>query len=589
MRPDSKWHDLLENEKHLIRVLFADDPIPQFPGDETSQNGRLYQTLAVVRRLMRGEYEEAGSKIAEISSGQPFLCHDLVSIWLQAEIEDASMAYQRLNEWIRTSGLAAEQRRSHRILVRQSAELDRRLAVRWAPVLRLYLATLLDEWTPEMLVHVELDKQAALQNQVSTMIIKRLDVMLRIAMARHKRSVDEVLQVVTEWYEFCQQNKAYGHGGEYILEAVIALEFDNRSEDALQWLEKALVLVPDQYELLLTKARILKQTGNFRQSMAVCNELIQKFPDDYSGYCLRSNAWFLSGHYEQAMQDARKACEVAPDNPNSLIARAFVNMQMGRYEEALTDFRLTLARDPDVYDALRGEGKCLSMLGRDFEALSCFNKLRRAHPDDPDIDYEIADVLFSAGYLNDCEKACRRCLQNDDAYANAYVILGMIAMRREEDDLARGLLQRAIALEPDNPFALNELAYLTHLDGDDDQAIELVHQALDQSEDYADAWCNKGMILYYRSEFDQAAAAFLQAIQLAPDHVTAWIGRGNTLAQQCDFDEAQLCYDQALQLDPASADACQGKALLYRILGLEDEVRKWQERAIRLDPEIEEL
>jgi tetratricopeptide (TPR) repeat protein len=589
MRSDSKWNDLLENEKNLIQVLFDDEPIPEFPGDETSQSGRLYQTLSVVRRLMRGEYEEAGSKIAEISSGQPFLCHQLVSIWLQAEIDDAALAYQKLNEWIRTSGLTAEHRRGYRILVRQSVELDRRLAVRWAPVLRLYLTTLLEEWTPEMLVHVEQDKQAALQNSVSAMVIKRLDIMLQIAMARHKRSVDAVLNVVTEWYDFCQQNKAYGHGGEFILEAVLALEFDNRTEEALSWLDKAQALLPDQYELLLTKARILKQSGDFAKSMDVCNELIRKFPDDFSGYCLRSNAWFLSGNYGQAMKDAHKACEVAPENPNSLIARAFVNMQLCKYEEALKDFRLTLQHDPEAYDARRGEGKCLSMLGRDHEALSCFNKLRRSFPDDPDLYYEMADVLFSAGYLNDCEKACRRCLQIDDAYANAYVILGMIAIRRAEDDLARGLLQRAVSLEPDNPFALNELAYLVHLDGDDDQAIELIEKALAESDDYADAWCNKGMILYYRSEFDQAAAAFLQAIRLAPDHVTAWIGRGNTLAQQCEFDDAQVCYDQALQLDPNSADACHGKALLYRILGLEDDVRKWQERALLLDPDIEDL
>ena len=231
----------------------------------------------------------------------------------------------------------------------------------------------------------------------------------------------------------------------------------------------------------------------------------------------------------------------------------------------------------------------MSLLGRDQEAVSCFNRLRRTYPDDPDIYYEMADVLFSAGYLDDCEKICRRCLQIDVNYVNAYVILGMIAVRRGEDDLARGLLQRAVKLEPDNPFALNELSYVLHLDGDDEQALDLVDQALAESDDYADAWCNKGMIQYYRSEFDQALASFSRAIRLAPDHVTAWIGRGNTQAQQCEFDEAQLCYDQALLLDQHSADACDGKAVRFRILGLEDEVRKWQELALQFDPEIEEL
>ena len=46
------------------------------------------------------------------------------------------------------------------------------------------------------------------------------------------------------------------------------------------------------------------------------------------------------------------------------------------------------------------------------------------------------------------EKACKACLQLDSAYVSAYVILGMIAMRKNEDDKARHLLTKAVALEP---------------------------------------------------------------------------------------------------------------------------------------------
>ncbi|NLM77898.1 MAG: tetratricopeptide repeat protein [Ruminococcaceae bacterium] len=590
MRSESKWLDLLDNEQHLIDVLLADEPLPSFPGDADSQGGRLYKTLDVVRLLMRGEYEEAARQIKAISDGsQTLMCHQLASIWLQAEVEDVYLAYQRLSDWIKASTLLADQKKTYRILVRQTIEMDRRLALRWAPVLRLYLTSMLNEWPEEVAVYIERDKQTAMSNQVSDKIIRRLDALLRLSIARQNQAVDDILKITAEWFDFCQENPEYGHGGEFILEAVIALEFADRADEALLWLERALQIIPERYELLLTKARLLKQKGDYKLSLKICDQLILQFPDDFTGYCMRSNTWFLQGQYDRAMADAHTAIQLAPDNPNCLIARAFVNMQMGQYEEALIDFRQTLLHDPQAYDALRGEGKCLSMLGRDQEALSCFNRLRRTYPDDPDIYYEMADVLFSAGYLDDCEKICRRCLQIDVNYVNAYVILGMIAVRRGEDDLARGLLQRAVKLEPDNPFALNELSYVLHLDGDDEQALDLVDQALAESDDYADAWCNKGMIQYYRSEFDQALASFSRAIRLAPDHVTAWIGRGNTLAQQCEFDEAQLCYDQALLLDQHSADACHGKALLYRILGLEDEVRKWQELALQFDPEIEEL
>ncbi|NLO36670.1 MAG: tetratricopeptide repeat protein [Clostridiaceae bacterium] len=590
MQTGSKWQDLLENEQHLIQVLFADGPIPRFPGDSTSQSGRLYETLSVVRYLMRGEFEDAGSQIARISEGQNLFCHQLAAIWLQAEIDDSQLAYQKLNEWIKASRILARVRRSYRrLMVRPCAELDRRLALRWAPVLRLYLATLLTEWTPDILAQIKADRDEARHHHVSDQILARLETMQKIAEARQRHAVDEVVQAARDWHARCQAEPEYGQGGEYLLEAVLALEYDNRVDEALFWLDKALVMNPDQYELLLIRARLFKQGSDDARSMTACDDLIRKFPDDFAGYCLRSNAWFLQGDYDQAMADAEKACAIAPENPNSLIARAYVNMQLGRYADALKDFNQTLNHDPQAYDAMRGQGKCLSMLGRDFEALSCFNNLRRIYPEDPDIYYELADILFSSGYMDDCEKACRRCLQIDGSYANAYVILGMIATRRGEDDLALGLLERAVRLEPDNTFALNELAYALHLTGEDDRALDLTQQAIRETPDFADAWCNKGLILYYRSDFEESALAFNRALQLAPDHVTAWIGKGNTLTQLCDFEEAQACYDQALQLDPNSADACHGKALLYRMLGLEDDVRTWQERAMQLDPEIDDL
>ena len=589
MKRETQWQTVLEDENTLMQVILTDEPIPEFSGDPDSQAGRLYQTLSVIRLLTNGAFEEAYGYIRRISGRESFWCHQLAVIWLQAELEDAGHAYEHLTDWIRSSEQALDEKRSYHIRVRQSVDIDRRLAFRWAPVLRLYLATLIDQWDSDILEQIEADRERARENGIHDVILKRLDTMIRMTGARHKRSTEDVFAIASEWYALCLDHPEYGHGGEFILEAAIALEASDRQAEALIWIDRALHLMPDRYDLLLTKARLLKEMGDWSRSLAACDQLIRINPDDFSGFCLRSNTWFLQGNFRKALKDAETACRLAPSNPNSLVARAFVYMQTGQYQQALQDFRLAVEQDPDAYDARRGEGKCLSMLGRDQEALTCFNQLRRLYPDEPELYYEMADVLFSAGYLDDCENACRRCVQLDSTFVNAYVILAMIAMRRQEDDLARGLLERAVSLEPDNPFALNELAYLMHLSGEDEQALETVSLALAESPDYADAWCNKGLILYYTSEFEKAGAAFDEAVHLAPDHVTAWVGRGNTFSQLCVFDDALHCYDQALLLDPRSADACHGKALLYRIMGLEEDVIKWQERALQLDPEIEEI
>ncbi|HBP37156.1 MAG TPA: hypothetical protein DD640_00110, partial [Clostridiales bacterium] len=545
MLTDYQWVKLLDSERAVRSFLQGTSESPVGLESHSGRGYRLYQITAAFRPLYLGEFEAAGKILSQLDEqAQKMLCYELAAFWYEAETEDPRRCWQKLGQWIvRRQNESANDRINR--LFRPVAALDRRLALRWAPALRYYLATLFVDWSPEILDAMTQDRQIALSRGADPLILVRIDYLMQLARGRQQKSVPQIIETARSWQELCRRNPEYGSGNEFLLEAAVALEYDERFKEALEWLEQGLQDEPDQYELLAVKARILKRIGDAGGSLAVCDRLILLMPDDYTGYCLRSNTFFILGRYDKAMSDARKACEIAPDNPNSYMARAFVQMQLEHYEEALQDFEMTLKYDPRRYDALRGQGKCLSMLGRDYEALASFNALRREYPEDPDLYYELADVLFSAGYLDDCQEVCRKCLELDPAYVSAYVILGMVALRKNNDEKAHHLLNKAVDLEPDNPFALNELSYMVHLDGDDDRALELVDRALAESPEYADALCNKGVILYFRSEFDEAATLFDQTIKVAPDHVAAWVGKGNTLTQLCEFDDALRSFDQA--------------------------------------------
>lgn len=566
-------------------IVLGVDALPPFPGPQTSPWYRLYNLFQVADYLRKGQFDAAQLELLSMKpSENPLSCELLLAAWLEAEVGEIEPAKDKIQLLIRQHLPDAPIRQLNR---RPAAlyVLDEQLSHRWSYLLQVYLTTLQTEISQEQVRQCEDDLETAINLGIPEETVLHVEYMLRFSLARQFRAVDQVLKTTRDWQQLCRENPRHGNGQEYQLEAILALEFAERFTEALDWIDESLPHAEDPYELLVIQSRVLKRIGRIQESLIVSEHLIAHYPHDFSGYTLRSNANFLLGHYDKAMADAQLACRMDPDNPNSYLARAFVLLQTGQYEKALEDFNKTLEIDPQRYDAMRGQGKCLSMLGRDFEALSSFQLLRRAFPDDPDVYYEIADVLFAAGYLDDCEKTCRQCLQLDPNYVSAYVILGMIAMRRNDDEKARKLLNQAVEMEPDNPFALNELSYLTHLDGDEDRAIELVDRAIAESPDYADALCNKGVIHYFRSEFDQAVQVFEHTLRLMPDHVGALVGKGNTLVQLSEFDEAQRCYDLALLADPENIDACHGKIMLYRMLGLDDEVRVWQEKAAQLEGE----
>ncbi|MGI6334022.1 MAG: tetratricopeptide repeat protein [Saccharofermentanales bacterium] len=580
-----KWLLSLDDEAVVRSIALGETEWPQIDGHAESSERNFFQLMSAAIDIYRGEFESAAGLLAGCSEkANLFWCNDLIKLWYEAETGEPEQAVKKINLWLEQHPQAKIRRKNP---FRPLIALDRRLAGRWAPVLHCYVASLLNQWSEKTLAQIRLSRETAAVAGISENLLIRLDFLLRFAQARSARSIGQILTAVNEWDALCRQDATLGDGTEYILEAVVALEFEERFDEALTWLQRGLDKEPRHYDFLLVKARILKHIGEMKSCIETCNRLIEYYPSDFSGYCLRSNAHFLMGLLEQAMADAQSAVEVAPENPNSLMARAFARMQSGNYEAALTDFEQALRYDPQRYDALRGQGKCQSMLGRDYDALASFNALRRIYPDDPELYYELADTLLSAGYLDDCAKVCRKCLELDEDHANAYVILAMVAVRRGDDEKAGQLLHQALRLEPDNPFALNELAYLKHLQGEDDLALELIDRVLEEAPDYADALCNKGVIHYFRSEFEESAAAFNDALCLASDHVAALVGKGNALTQLCEFDAALVCYDQALAKDPRNIDACHGKAILYRMLGLDDEVRRWQDQACSLEDDLD--
>ncbi len=338
-------------------------------------------------------------------------------------------------------------------------------------------------------------------------------------------------------------------------------------------------ILPEDYDLLVAQARMLRRVGNFAGCLAACAQAIALRPNGYAAYCVRSNLRFLTEEYGLARDDAEQACRLAPDKAQGFIARAFVLLHEGEYETALKDFETALRLDPQRLDAMHGRGKCLSLLGEDEEAMSCFNRLRRLLPDDPDIAYELADAMFAAGFLDDSLRVCRECLSLDETFTEAHVLMAVVETRRENDGLAFAHLERALEIESDNPFALNEMAYLLHLQGRDGEAFDYVEQALDSFPDFTEALYNKATILYFQGLLDESFELFEQILLSVPDHVSALIGKANVLTQMSELDDALTCYDEALKIFPKSSEACLGKANVYRMMGLEEDGQEWQEKA----------
>jgi adenylate cyclase len=145
----------------------------------------------------------------------------------------------------------------------------------------------------------------------------------------------------------------------------------------------------------------------------------------------------------------------------------------------------------------------------------------------------------------------QKALAMDDSIALAHALLGALFSLRKEFDKAIAEGERAVALEPGSPFALQFYA----------------------------------MSLYYAGRSEEAIPFFQKAVRLAPVGGTGlYLNHGHALRVAGRFEEALWEYRKSIQREPNNIFAHLGKAATHIMMGQEEEARAEAVEVIRINP-----
>jgi tetratricopeptide (TPR) repeat protein len=131
---------------------------------------------------------------------------------------------------------------------------------------------------------------------------------------------------------------------------------------------------------------------------------------------------------------------------------------------------------------------------------------------------------------------------------------------------SQSLWSRALACDPDNPIALNNMGNVLVNQGELDQAMPLFQQSIELDPANADARNNFGNALATQGADDAAIAQFQKALELEPDLAAAHYDLAYVLVKHGRLDEAIAHYRRAVELMPDSELAHNnlGQALLLK-------------------------
>ncbi|HEV8497945.1 MAG TPA: tetratricopeptide repeat protein [Gemmatimonadaceae bacterium] len=174
-----------------------------------------------------------------------------------------------------------------------------------------------------------------------------------------------------------------------------------------------------------------------------------------------------------------------------------------------------------------------------------------------------AAIVFALGALtwrqcevwHDSKTLWTRVLDVDADSPTAHSALSNVLYRENRVPEAVEHSERAVAIAPNLPEALNGLGVGFAREGRVADAIELFRRAVALRPDYTDAEANWGVTLAQQNDVAGAIEHYRRALEINPDNSNAHVNWGNALVRLHQFDEAIGHYEAALRIRPDNAEA----------------------------------
>jgi predicted O-linked N-acetylglucosamine transferase (SPINDLY family) len=195
--------------------------------------------------------------------------------------------------------------------------------------------------------------------------------------------------------------------------------------------------------------------------------------------------------------------------------------------------------------------------------------------------------LHQAGRLSEAEALYAAVLTAQPDFHPALHLLGLLRFHQQNFAGARGLLEQALARQPDAPDSLLYYGATLAALGESDAALAILARAIaaaPNSSARALAFASRGDVFLTLEHATEALADFDQAVAAAPNLIAAWNNRGLALSSLKRPEEALVCFDRVLALMPRGVEAHNNRGTALRELRRYNEALASFARALVIAP-----
>ena len=150
----------------------------------------------------------------------------------------------------------------------------------------------------------------------------------------------------------------------------------------------------------------------------------------------------------------------------------------------------------------------------------------KVRPNDVGLHYNLGMALSDLGNLDDAIIHLRRAAELQPYHGNTLVALGVAYYRKRDLTTARNVLERAMAVDSRNPYALRNFAtVLLALGEPPERPIEFLRLATEILPDDQQSWIGLAKALELKDDIEEADKAYRRAVEINPHNEIAEIAK----------------------------------------------------------------
>jgi tetratricopeptide (TPR) repeat protein len=235
---------------------------------------------------------------------------------------------------------------------------------------------------------------------------------------------------------------------------------------------------------------------------------------------------------------------------HTLLLAAAIGLGQGQSVPSERELQRAISAHPRDPRPHTEYGIFLMQQERVSEAIPQFKTALDLDPRSPDSVYNLGLALL---HNNQAQAALDALDKHPAATADYYALRGIVlnALHREPEAIQP--LRRAVALDPNNPDSLYDLALTLAKTGADAEASALLAKGRQRFPKVAKIHAASGMMLYAAGQNDQAVRAYEQAVQLEPGAADLFAALGDAYDATGNLTKAEGAYARSIRIEPSNA------------------------------------